>query len=315
MIHWGASDLSFVGHVYPPLPTALASILPNPTALGIVGALAAGSMLEAVGSRLAQRRYPLWAVLLLLASLGASPSFALTATSSLASFMAITFLAIALDGFLRFAFRGYTHGGFQAGLAIGLAGLCDPTAIVCAAGFAAAAPLIARQRYRNEPAAGRATASVLLFPTVAGIAGWTLLCWRFAGSPVDWLHRAAPGLFHGGIGHELLLALEHGGRSALLTPIFLLAVLLLLARQHPIPALGLCLPLACIMLASWLGVPFPPLSVAVVLGIAGLVSLPARPRPALLALVFLVAAGGLALKWGLAASPSVLSWEHALRLR
>jgi hypothetical protein len=299
--------------VYPPLPTAVASLLPNAMALGILGALAAGGMVEAIAARLATHGYSLPAVLTLLVAFGGSPSFAFTATTDLAAFMALTFLVLSLDGFMRFVFRGQTHGGFQAGLAIGAAGLCTPAAVVCAVGFAAAAPLVARHRYRGERAAS-ATAAVLLFPTVAGVLSWIFLCWRFTGSPFGWLREAAPMLWSGaGSVHQLRAALSGVGLPLLMTPIFITAVVILIARRRLVAAMGIFLPMACVVVALWIGLPFPRTSVAVVLGVVGLVSLPSRPPKRLLAIIVAVAVAGVAAKWGYAASGTVRAWEHALR--
>lgn len=309
-IRWGSGDLSFVGHVYPPLPTVIAAILPSGTALGIAGAVGAGTMLEVVGARLARSGYPLWAVLVVVACFGASPGFALTATTNLAAFLALTFVALALEGFLRFAFHGYTHAGFTAGLMIGLATLCDPIAIVFAVGFAIAAPLIAGHRFSGSPAAGRATAAVLLFPTAAGLAGWTFLCWRFADGPFQWLHAVAPAIWtRRGIGS----ALQQSMTPVALTPVYLLAIVLLLARRHLVAALGICVPLACVAAGVAIGLPCPPATVAVVLGVVGLTSLPRRPRALMVGVVVAVAVAGLAAKWAYPASPALQTWLHALR--
>jgi hypothetical protein len=313
LIHWGSSNLSFVGHVYPPLPLAVAALSPNAVTMAVIGALAAGSIIEILASRLASRGYPLWAVLVLVAMFGASPSFARTATSDLSAFMALSFLALALAGFIRFAYRGETHGGFQAGLAIGLAGLCDPAAVVFAIGFAVAAPLIAHQRFRSERAAGRATAAVLLFPTAAGISGWIFLCWRFSGSPLGWLRSAAPDLWHeptalahiGHSLHEVLLPMW-------LTPVYLLAVLIPLAQRRARVAAGVAMPLVFILIATVIGVPLQPASIAVVLGVAGLTSLPNRPSRTLLTIILVVAGAGLAAKWGYPAGAQLQAWERAV---
>lgn len=312
LIHWGSSDLSFVGHVYPPLPTAVASLLPNAMALGILGALAAGGILEALASRLAAQGHSLPVVVVLVTAFGGSPSFALTATTDLAVFMGLTFLVLSLDGFMRFVFQGQTHGGFQAGLAIGVAGLCTPAAVICALGFAVAGPLVARTRYRGERAA-RATAAVLLFPTVAGILGWIFLCWRFTGSPLGWLRNAAPVLWHGaGSLHQLHVALSATGLPLLLTPIFATAIVALIARRRLVAALGICLPLVCVVLAMWIGLPFAASSVAVVLGVVGLVSLPSRPSKRLAIIIVAIALAGLAAKWGYPPSARLTEWEHAV---
>jgi hypothetical protein len=312
LIHWGSSNLHFVGSIYPPLPAAIAAILPNAMALGIVGGLAAGGILEAVASRLARHGYPLPGVLVLTLALGGSPSFALTATTDLAAFMALTFLVLSLDGFIRFVFLGQTHGGFQAGLAIGVAGLCTPAAAVCAVGFAVAAPLVARHRYRGARAA-RATAAVLLFPTVAGVASWIFLCWRFTGSPLGWLRRVAPQVWEGSLsGHQLVTALKGVGTPLMLTPVFVVASVLLLWRRRPIPAIGICLPIVCVVVAVWIGLPFPATSTAVVLGVVGLMALPVRPSKPLLITICVIALAGLAAKWGYPVSSTLHGWEHAV---
>ncbi|MCW2539912.1 MAG: hypothetical protein JWN95_1637 [Frankiales bacterium] len=312
-IHWGSSDLSFLGQLYPPLPTGVAGLLPSTFALAVLGALGAGVIIEALGARLRARGMSWPALLALLISFGASPSFALTATTDLRAFMALTFLALALEGFLRFAFAGQTHGGFQAGLAIGFAALCDPIAIVCAFGFALAAPLIARTRFRDEKAAGRATAGVLLFPTVAGVLGWTFLCWRFNGSAIGWLHDAAPEL---GFGHGVLTQMDTAtralGRPLLFSPVFVLALLLLVYRRRYLMAIGTALPLGCVWVAGWVGMQFHPQWTSVLLGVVGVVALPRRPGRTMTALIVLVAGTGLLLKWTLASSPLVLAWQHAL---
>jgi hypothetical protein len=312
-IHWGSSDLSFLGKLYPPLPTGVAALLPSTIALAVLGALGAGVIIEALGARLRDRGMSWPALLALLFTFGASPAFALTATTDLRAFMALTFLALALEGFLRFAFAGHTHGGFQAGLAIGLAALCDPTAIVCAFGFALAAPLVARARFRHEQAAGRATAAVLLFPTVAGLLGWTFLCRRFDGTAFGWLHDAAPDL---GFGHGVLTQLGDVtralGRPLLFSPVFMLAVLLLVLRRRYLMAIGTAMPLGCVWLAGFVGMQFKPLWTPVLLGIVGVVALPRRPGRTMTTIIVLVAGTGLALKWSLVSSSAVLAWQHAL---
>ena len=134
------------------------------------------------------------------------------------------FLALALDGFLRFVFLGQTHGGFQAGLTIGIAGLCDPTAVIFAFGFAAAAPLIAPQslpratarRTRNR---GRAVVSDRRRNRRVDISVLAL----HRQSALGWLRTAAPGLWSdGGTWGSLSTALTQSVKPVLLTPIFLL---------------------------------------------------------------------------------------------
>jgi hypothetical protein len=308
-IDWGSANLSFISQIYPPLPTVVAALVPSALALGMIGALGAGTILEVVGCRLARRGYPLWAILILVAALGASPGFALTATSDLASLMTLTLLALALDSFVRFAFRGFTHAGFLAGLAVGLAALCSPVAVLCAIGFAIAAPLIASHRFRDQPSAGNASAAVLLFPTFAGLAGWTFICWRFRDDPLVWLRTSAPGIWDR---QDVVSNLEHTLLPVMLAPIFVLAVVLLIVRGHMLSAIGICIPLLAVSAAVYLGLPFAPAATAVILGVIGLVSLPARPGRGLLAVILVVALCGLAAKWAYPASAVLNGWEHAV---
>jgi hypothetical protein len=311
LIHWGSNDLSFVNHVYPPIPAVIAAIIPSSVGLAIAGSLAAGVLVEALGYRLGSSRMPLPLVLLLIATFACSPSFALAATSDLRSFLALTLLAISLEGFIRFAFRGQTHGGFQAGLALGLAALCEPASVVCALGFAAAAPLIAQARFRGQRHAGRATAAVLLFPTVAGLLGWTFLCWRFGNSPLGWLHHFAPGL---GFGHgtwtQLVTAARGVSRAMIFTPVYLLAILIMIARGRYLPALGTLFPAGCVLIAVWVGLPVSPLWVAAVFGIIGLISLPRWPSTTMSWIIAATAIGGLVLKWSLSTNATVIHWQN-----
>jgi len=296
LIKWGSSHLAFLSRAYPPLPTAIASVAGTTFVLALVGALGAGIVLESIAFRLAMRGFPLWAVLLLTAAVGANPAFARIVSGDLTLFLTIGFLVLALDGFMRFAYRGHTHGGFQAGLSVGMATLCNPTAALCAVGFAAAAPLIARHRFATERAAGRATAGVLLFPTVAGIAGWIFLCWRFAGAPIQWLRNVAPSLgFPGGAGVSAESAIDHVTRAAAATPLFLLALIFLVAARNTAAAVGSCLPMLCVALALWLGLPFTTGATAVVLTIVGLFTLPGRPSRLVVAAGCIFAVAGVAL--------------------
>ena len=311
-IEWGSRHLGFVGTVYPPIPTVIARLIPSAGALGIVGAIAGGFLLEAVHRRVRAAGVSRAWALALVATLAVSPGFVLTATTELANFLAITLLVVAVDGFVRFTHRGQTHGGFRAGLALGLAGLCHPSAILCAVGFAVAAPMIAHHRYRGQRAAGRATAAVLLFPTVAGLAGWTFLCWRFTGSPLAWLHSSAPELFEiGSFGHVLSTAGGQIWLPLVLTPTFLAVVALIVRRRGVLSAAGVALPAFVLALAAGLGFAVSRGAMAALLGMTALCSLPRMTRRASIAIAA-IAIIGLVLKWAVANSPALVEWEHAL---
>ena len=310
LVRWGSSDLTFVRHVYPPLPTLIASVLPNALALAVIGALCAGVILETACAGLGRAGYPGWAAVGLVAAFGATPSFALTATTDLLAFLTLALLALALDMLIRFAVRGSTYAGFSAGLVIALAVLCDPVAIVFAAAMAISAPLIARRRYRGQDAAGLATFVVLMFPTAAVVAGWTFLCWRFGHDPWVWLRTAAPRMWEPtGALHRLSTVLH----PLWTTPVFMLAVIIRLARREIGMVAGVLVPCAAILVALSAGLTFPPSSVAVTLGVLGLRALPGRPRPRLLGLIVLVAVGGLVATWLAPPIAGVDAWLAALR--
>ena len=176
----GAAGLAWA---YPPIPTFLASVLPGGAmALALVSSLLAGVAMASLWERLARRHVSVPLSIALLASLACVPAVLYGATQDLAAFAGLAFLIIALDGFARFIVDHDTRGGFQAGLMLALAFGCDPVALVYAAALAAAAPLLAHARYRSEPDAGVATASVLIFPVAAAAAAWAFLEWRFTGS-------------------------------------------------------------------------------------------------------------------------------------
>lgn len=312
-ISWGSNDLSFVRHVYPVIPTALARLVPHLAGLALLGAIAGGVLLEAVHHRARSTGlHPLAATALVLL-LALTPGLAFTATTDLAAFLAIALIATALDGFYRFIHDGHTHGGFIAGLALGLAGLCDPAAIIVAVAFALAAPLIAAHRYAGRHAAGRATAAVLLFPTLAGLSGWTYLCWRYSGSPLAWLHTSAPGLFHLGsiteISHRAWQTTE---QPLLLTPVLFAVVAITALRARPVAALGLLIPALAVVLAAGLGLGLPPGATAALLGVFAIGSLPAAMSRHLTVGLLTVAAAGLILKWIYASSPALTVWEHTV---
>lgn len=312
-IHWGDAGLSWIGRVYPPLPTAAAALLPSLLGLSILGALCAGAMLEAIAFRLATVGLRLPAIIILIGALGLTPSFAYTATTDFTAFAALTLLVLAIDGYVRFAVLGQTHGGFQAGLAIGLAGLCNPSAVVMAVGFAAAVRLVANERFKSENAAGRASAAVLLFPTVAALLGWVYLCWRFGDGPLAWLHRSAPDLIRLDWS-QIGSALATQSHAILLTPVFLLSFIILLVRR-PVLAVLLSIPLVCVVIAVTLGLPFTGLSTAVLLGVLGLTSLRRDPEPRLVRVLLVVAVLGCAAKWLYHPLPAINLWEHAIGLR
>jgi hypothetical protein len=308
MIKWGSSDLSWVGEVYPPIPSVLASLLHGTTALALVGALGAGTILEAVAERLSRRGVPLAMVAVLIALLGMTSAFVATSTENLAGVLAVALLTVGLEGYLRFVFLGHTHGGFRAGLALGTATLCSPGMTVFVLGLAAAPLLLPSMRVHDDEAgAGRAIGAVLAFPTIAGLAGWTFLCWRFAGDPLSWLHSSAPAVWDNA---TRMANTRHALRALALAPVFLVAVLLRGLRSGIAAGACLLLPLVAILAVAELGLPVTATGAAVLLSVFGLVCLPKSPRPWQLGVVVVTLAVQVAIGWHWLPVHHVLDLHH-----
>jgi hypothetical protein len=187
---------------------------------------------------------------------------------------ALAFLAVALDGFIRFAAHGETDGGFVAGIALALSLCCDPGALMYGLVMCAFAPLISHARYRGARSIG-AIAAVLFFPIVIGGLGWLFVVWKFSGT--------FPGSLNYEVGAHLLTfpsgvagALWASSRSVvtdlLHVPLYLAAVALLCYRRPP-AVLGLALPIAALLGALWLGFVYSPVDAYLLLTVLALVTI------------------------------------------
>lgn len=250
----GGGDLSGVRHAYPPMPTFLAGILPGGTAgVAVFTALCAGVAMQLVTARMVRRGVPLVLMATLVLALVAVPALWFEATQNLSGFLALMFLVVALDGFVRFVARGDTIGGFVAGLALAAAFLCDPIALVYTAALAIAAPLLTPRELRGESGLVRATTSVLVFPIAAVAGGWAFLEWRFTGGAFatlradhDWF------TFPGGVGESLIDALDHVGGVVLHAPVYV-CIAVLLARRNIGASIAYLVPVIGLVVAEWAG--------------------------------------------------------------
>ena len=95
----------------------------------------------------------------------------------------------------------------------------------------------------HQPARNRATLLVVLFPTLAGMAGWVFLEWRFTGSWSASLTYAYPGIgqFPGGV----LYALGQAVRTAAIDAASHAAPACLGHRPRPPPTAISPSPLCC----------------------------------------------------------------------
>jgi hypothetical protein len=297
VIAWGSRDLgNFIGVLYPPIPIAIASILPGGAAmLGFVGALAAGVMLHVAWERLRLREVPGWLIVVLLVTFGATPAFAYLSTQDLSGFIGLGLFTLAVSGFLRFATDGDTEGGFMCGLALGVAVACDPVALIYTVCLSLAAAPVAWQRYRGETHAVRASALVIGFPAVGAVLGWTFLQWRFTGSAFGWL-TDAPGTFDfpEGVWGGLADSFRRGAIGLLISPLFLLTQSLLIWRRRE-AVLVAVLPVVGLSVSLWLGLRTASGHTIVLLSLLALMSVPRKPSKLMASLIASTAVLGFAL--------------------
>jgi hypothetical protein len=308
-------DMSGLRDAYPPLPTLLAGMLPGGTAgVAVCTALLAGIAMQLVTYRLVRRQVSVTLIAALLLALIGVPAMWFEGTQNLSGFLALMFLVIALDGFVRFVAREDTVGGFVAGLMLAAAFLCDPIALVYTAALGATAPFVAPRELRHQPGAMRATASVLLFPTVAVVASWAFLEWRFTGGAYATIrHDQHWFSFDDGVLATTVDALRWTGEAALRSPVYL-CVGALLARRRAVVAFGYAVPLVGLLVARWVGVSY---SVALTFALLTLVGLYSVPRPGARAERWLlgvaaVAQLALALVWA-PDSAEFHAWASAIR--
>lgn len=251
---------SHLQYVYPPLPVLLSLVMPGGSlALSIVACLFSGTMLA----------YMLWQApngwsLVLLVPLAAVPAMWYLASQLLPQVVAISFLAVALQGFIRFAAYGETYGGFIAGIALAVSYSADPGALLYAGVMCLSVFLTGAGRYRGNLEAPVGVCAVLVFPCVAMAACWSFLLWKFTG---DWPGSLAyaPNAHvlafpHGvlpGLGRGLIAAARDTGR----TVVYPAAAVLLMARRGTrIFGAGLVLPVLALAVALWLGFDYSPVT-------------------------------------------------------
>jgi hypothetical protein len=255
-----APGLSRLDYLYPPLPVLLSVVLPgHELSLAVCCALFSGTMLAGLILQAGVRD----AIVLVLPLVGV-PAMWYAASELLPQVVAMTFLAVALRGFLQFAVHGETYGGFIAGLALAVAYSADPGALVYAVLMCAFVPMISRGRYRGDPHAAVGVCAVLAFPCLAMAVAWSFLLWRFTGRWPGNLHYAPhahtlafPGGVVGAIVPALRSALADAARSVLYVGV---AVLVSVRTRDPLVGLALVVPVAGLAGALWLGFDYSPVA-------------------------------------------------------
>lgn len=298
LIRWGSDDLSFVSDIYPPIPVAIARVLPSSALwLGIVGALCAGVVLQVLWERLHQRRVGTGTTVTLLASVGAIPAFWYSSTQDVAAFFGMALFTLAIAGMLRFAAEGDTEGGFQCGLAFGAAAMCDPATAVYAFFTGLAAPFVASRRYRDEPGALVATLAVIITPTVAAFAGWAFLGWRFDGTAFASLaDDPAFMAFPGGVWDTVVREVGYLLVSVLITPVFLVS-LGLMAHRRPVAVGAQLLMLFSILITRIVGVQLGSGQGLVIIACTGVMTVADAPTRTVRYLLGAAAVAQIGLSW------------------
>jgi hypothetical protein len=303
-------------YVYPPLPVLLSLILPRGgLSLAICACLFSGLTASIVLRRVGLLRSVLLGLPLVLV-----PEIWYTASELLPQVVSLTFLAIALQGFIQFAAYGETYGGFIAGLALAISYAADPGALLYAAVMCLFVPLIAAGRFKGELQAPFGIGAVLVFPCIAMAGIWSFLIWKFTGHWPGNLAYAPnadvlgfPQGVLGGLGHAVTTAFKDLGRSVL----YLVAAALLCSRRRTLAVgLGMVIPVLALAVGLWLGFDYSPVTAYFLLALLA-ISVIAEfrfmddPDFAVLIIIATLAQLVVAVKW-LPPTHGYTTWEHLM---
>lgn len=295
----GTSGLSLgaVVRTFPPLAPLVSRLLPGGArSLGVVGALCTGGTLHLCWERLVRACVPRWLVAVLVGAAGASPIFWFVATGEPTDFVSVALLTVAIAGTFDFVYLGSTTGGYAAGCSLALTVLWDPGSLVYVGGVALAIPFLAWERVRREPGVSRSAVAVVTFPTVAAVAAWAFLAWRFAGH-MDWsllVSSSTPSGARAGALHGLAGAATQLAWQVCCAPVVVIGTACLF-EHRPMPAIGVLVVVSSLFASSWLALRFSGLDGVVLLDIVGFVTVPAHPPRVVAVSLGAAAVAGLAL--------------------
>ncbi len=180
-IDWNRADPEWIGQIFPPISTLLATVTPGGRAgLAVAGALVAGIFLQKLIEIMVQRRFPRSTAIILMLAIGANPLFAYTALENFPAFLGLAFFGIAISDLVRFVAWSNTRSGFRAGMLLMLATLSDLSGLVYVLTAALAAPFLKLAR-AHQKGARWANVLVIVYPTVSALASIVFLNWVFTG--------------------------------------------------------------------------------------------------------------------------------------
>lgn len=201
-IDWTRGDAEWLALLYPHTTTMLAAANPfGPVGLSILGAIAAGFLIQRVAEIIAQRSIPRSTGIILTVALVANPLFVYSALENLPGFLALTFLGLALADMVRFVNWGNTESGFRAGILLMGSALSDPSGILFALVATLASPFLRHGR-ASAPGLRAANMLVLAFPTMGAFVTIMFLNLLFFGT-------AWPGFDLASIGAGVAAAWPH----------------------------------------------------------------------------------------------------------
>lgn len=306
-IDWTRGDAEWLALLYPHISTFIAASNPfGRLGLSIMGAIAAGFLLQKVAEIIAQRAIPRSTGVILIFALAANPLFIYFALENFQGFLAITFLGLALADVVRFVNWGNTESGFRAGILLMLAALSDPTGILYALVAVVASPFL---RHGRSSTRGLRAANmlVLAFPTLGAFATMMFLNVLFFGVlwPVNDVARVVGGI------PDALGALSDGAGTAtgwlLLAPVASAWLVAAIVRR---PAAIPVSTIVAVMLAvSFVLGAFHPAAAGIaftLLTLLAITLIPAARTPLTNVLVDLVAMLQIAIAWAAALNRDVV---------
>jgi hypothetical protein len=313
-IDWTRGDAEWLALLYPHTSILIAAANPfGRLGLSIIGAIAAGFLLQKVAEIIAQRAIPRSTGIILVIALAANPLFAYFALENLPGFLAMTFFGLALADLVRFVNWGSTESGFRAGILLMIAALSDPSGILYALVAVLASPFLRHGR-ASAPGLRAANMLVIAFPTLGAFATIAFLNVLFFGTP--WPQQDVAAILAGiPAGFSSLLALYTTPTGWLIAAPVLSAWLVAAIVRRPAAIPVSTIVFLLLNLAFLLGA-FHPGAAGVtftLLTLLAITLIPAARTPLTNALVDVVAVLQIGIAWAAALDRAiVLAWMQSV---